>query len=84
MKLDLKLNLDITVNVDDESIERLSVDGYDIALLLASLFGDGLKQVFHPDAADARIEEGGINPQELERGLGHCTPISVNRWKIDR
>lgn len=42
MKLDVALTLNLEVEVDDEMVDRLSVDGYDIALMIAEMYGDEL------------------------------------------
>ena len=42
MKLAVELTLNLEVDVDNEMVDRLSVDGYDIAMLLAGMYGDDL------------------------------------------
>lgn len=56
MVLDVALTLNLEVEVDDEMVDRLSVDGYDIALMIAEMYGDDLlKTEVDDDSYRSRI-----------------------------
>lgn len=49
MKLNVALTLDLEVDVDNEMVTELSVDGYDLALMFAGMYGDELLKTTYDD-----------------------------------
>lgn len=49
MVLDVALTLNLKIEVDDEMVKHLNVDGYDLAVMLAGMYGDEMLKAKRDD-----------------------------------
>lgn len=61
MVLDVALTLNLKIEVDDEMVDRLNVDGYDIAIMLAGMYGDELMKAKQDDDSRITVKSWKIN-----------------------